>query len=115
MVSTLKILALHILCACLFEGVKADQVLGISDPVFFLHHAQIDRLWTIWQKHRAAKSLENSAVSERNGSQTGAAQWELPHSLRQEPLRLYGLGEDKAVIEVMSTDNDLLCYNYPMV
>ncbi|MCJ1423561.1 hypothetical protein MMC29_001445 [Sticta canariensis] len=26
-----------------------------GDPIFFLHHTQIDRLWTLWQKHDPAE------------------------------------------------------------
>ena len=27
-----------------------DTFSSPGDPIFFLHHAQIDRLWTLWQK-----------------------------------------------------------------
>ena len=30
-------------------GDLADVFAGVNDPVFFLHHAQIDRLWALWQ------------------------------------------------------------------
>ena len=26
-----------------------------ADPIFFLHHAQIDRLWTLWQQRDLAE------------------------------------------------------------
>ena len=26
-----------------------DQFISASDPVFYLHHAQLDRMWSIWQ------------------------------------------------------------------
>lgn len=30
-------------------GVMADILVSPSDPLFWLHHANIDRLWSIWQ------------------------------------------------------------------
>lgn len=30
-------------------GIALDVFASPSDPVFWLHHAQVDRLWTIWQ------------------------------------------------------------------
>jgi len=30
-------------------GVMTDPFASPGDPVFYLHHAQIDRVWTIWQ------------------------------------------------------------------
>lgn len=26
-----------------------DPFMSAGDPIFYLHHAQVDRLWTIWQ------------------------------------------------------------------
>jgi tyrosinase len=30
-------------------GIQLDVFASPSDPIFWLHHAQVDRLWTIWQ------------------------------------------------------------------
>jgi len=30
-------------------GMQADSFVSPSDPVFYAHHGQLDRLWTIWQ------------------------------------------------------------------
>lgn len=27
-----------------------DTFASPGDPIFFLHHAQIDRVWALWQK-----------------------------------------------------------------
>ena len=32
-------------------GMMADQHASPSDPVFWLHHGMIDRVWTLWQSH----------------------------------------------------------------
>lgn len=33
----------------LVGGVALDVFASPADPIFWLHHAQVDRLWTIWQ------------------------------------------------------------------
>ena len=30
-------------------GIAADTYASAGDPAFYLHHAQVDRVWTIWQ------------------------------------------------------------------
>jgi tyrosinase len=30
-------------------GLQADTWASPGDPIFFLHHAQLDRVWSIWQ------------------------------------------------------------------
>ena len=30
-------------------GLMVDQFASSSDPAFYLHHAQVDRMWSIWQ------------------------------------------------------------------
>lgn len=32
-----------------------DTFSSPGDPVFYLHHAQIDRLWTLWQEQNPAE------------------------------------------------------------
>ena|SRR5436190_12168929 len=38
-------------------GLQNDPFASPGDPVFYLHHAQIDRLWTIWQGQDAKERL----------------------------------------------------------
>lgn len=33
----------------------SDTFSSPGDPIFFLHHAQIDRLWSIWQRFDPSK------------------------------------------------------------
>ena len=35
-----------------------------NDPVFFLHHAQIDRLWALWQAHHANSGYQPAAEAD---------------------------------------------------
>ncbi|KAK8118267.1 uncharacterized protein PG998_006548 [Apiospora kogelbergensis] len=76
-----------------------------NDPIFFLHHAQIDRLWTLWQQ-------ENPAVrtTEFGGPKTQNAE---PGEASLEDVMPYlGLVPDIRVSEVMSTHTSKLCYAY---
>ncbi|KAM0304125.1 hypothetical protein ACHAO8_011397 [Botrytis cinerea] len=87
-----------------------------NDPIFFLHHAQIDRLWWKWQHRKPngrlrdydamEEDLKNNSKSE--SSDSGASGVSL-----SDPLKLYGIGEDIKVEDVMSTETPLLCYKYP--
>lgn len=38
-------------------GPELDVYVSPSDPVFWLHHAQVDRLWAIWQHGPAGPDL----------------------------------------------------------
>ncbi|KAL8838198.1 MAG: hypothetical protein Q9170_002241 [Blastenia crenularia] len=38
-------------------GVQIDAFSSPGDPVFYLHHAQVDRVWTIWQGLKPEKRL----------------------------------------------------------
>jgi tyrosinase len=33
-----------------FRGIMSSVELSPNDPVFFLHHANVDRLWALWQE-----------------------------------------------------------------
>lgn len=33
------------------DGTMSDPMISPADPIFWLHHGNIDRLWAIWQKH----------------------------------------------------------------
>lgn len=74
------------------------------DPVFFLHHAQLDRLWWLWQ-HRSLSTRERdyAGVTARN-STTRASLTDI--------IKVGGLGKDLETKDVMSTRNQLLCYKY---
>ena len=60
------------------------------DPIFFLHHGQIDRLWTLWQKRDLAAREMAFGGPKTQGSAPVNASLE----------------------DVMSTHSELLCYEY---
>jgi Common central domain of tyrosinase len=54
----------------------ARPVIAVNDPVFFLHHAMIDRLWARWQDARVAAGVAladqyRPTMSEAVGIQIG--------------------------------------------
>lgn len=80
----------------------------VTDPIFFLHHAQIDRLWWNWQQ--AAPTTRNAMYGGNrypSGSSAKAAKASLT-----DVMPMAGLAGDLAVREVMTTESGLLCYRY---
>lgn len=42
-------------------GIMIDQYASPSDPAFFLHHAMIDRVWTLWQSQDFQNRTQQTA------------------------------------------------------
>jgi tyrosinase len=75
-----------------------------SDPIFFLHHAQLDRLWGLWQQVQPNnRTFENTGHHMLNS--TGNA------SLKDR-LFMDTLAVDVSVEDVMSIQGKDLCYDY---
>jgi len=76
-----------------------------NDPIFFLHHTQLDRLWWKWQQidpqrrlmdyHGKAGTIESSREASMN-----------------DLLHVSSMGPAIAVSEIMSTQTKILCYIY---
>lgn len=84
-----------------------DMIPGTSpnDPLFFLHHGQVDRLW--WQWQQVAPEVRNTEFTGnryQNDDETIA--------LISDELEFMGLGTNVTVGDVMTTQNSLLCYTY---
>jgi tyrosinase len=83
---------------------------SINDPLFFMHHAQIDHIWWIWQNQNPQSNLYAIGGPEfPNG--TGA--WTtLDTPVYMAPF----IANDVKAREVMDTLNrngeGVLCYNY---
>lgn len=90
-----------------------DLYTSPGDPAFFTHHAQIDRLWTMWQ---------NMNITDRQTAISGTATWEnSPASANTTLDTEINLGwaagetvEDGTVTmsDVMSNVAGPLCYMY---
>lgn len=73
------------------------------DPVWFLHHAQIDRLFWLWQLDDAPHRVEYQGLIETSP--------ELQEAL-DAPMPMNGLAADLPARDVLSTEGKLLCYRY---
>ncbi|QKX62709.1 uncharacterized protein TRUGW13939_09870 [Talaromyces rugulosus] len=89
-------------------GGEMPELWSSNDPIFFLHHAQIDRLWWRWQRHGHENELRGyDSIDEGLGtSDTGNL-----ISMR-DVLKFSGLGDDVTAGDVISTQTSLLCYTY---
>ncbi|KAH9904286.1 hypothetical protein F4778DRAFT_731979 [Xylariomycetidae sp. FL2044] len=76
-----------------------------NDPLFFLHHSQIDRLWWLWQQvDTDTRNADFSGNKYLSPDETPAAPTDV--------MTFLGLGPNVTVSDVLMTDNDVLCYTY---
>ncbi|KAL2186890.1 Di-copper centre-containing protein [Thermothelomyces heterothallicus CBS 203.75] len=84
-----------------------DVFASPSDPVFWLHHAQVDRVWTIWQ------GLDLEGRTYQVWGTSTAANDPPSDDVTLETAMDFGiLGEAKTVGEVASTVDGEYCYMY---
>ncbi|KAF6230923.1 hypothetical protein HO173_010831 [Letharia columbiana] len=81
-----------------------STVTAPADPVFFLHHTQLDRLWWKWQQGDTQARLKDYSGKAAYTSSSEA-------SLR-DPLPLGYLAPDVRVEDIMNTESGLVCYRY---
>jgi tyrosinase len=76
----------------------------MADPIFYLHHTQLDRLWYMWQQ----RDLETRFMAYSGHNQR--------HSMElaklSDKIKMQGWAPEIEVNEVMNTEGDLLCYTY---
>ncbi len=72
-----------------------------TDPIFYLHHANIDRLWWMWLQKRPARWKYGRKTRE---SEESASAQDLLHFLK--------LGGPLVVSEAMRIDTGPFCYDY---
>ncbi|KAG4413531.1 hypothetical protein IFR04_013314 [Cadophora malorum] len=74
-----------------------------ADPLFFLHHAQLDRLWSKWQNskpgRRGTYEPRRSEDSEDRASLTDV-------------IEMGDLASEISVADIIDTEAGILCYNY---
>jgi tyrosinase len=75
------------------------------DPVFFLHHAQLDRLWWRWQQVDPWRRVGGSPGK-------GIAESSKEKASERDILAYGGLAPDVLVDEIVATESDVLCYRY---
>jgi hypothetical protein len=89
-------------------GDMGIPTLSPNDPIFFLHHRNVDRLWVKWQKQNptiAADYIGNFSPGK------------FANDVRlSDKMVMFGLGEDISVSNAMNTTggtvNGLFCFDY---
>ncbi|EGP86379.1 unnamed protein product [Zymoseptoria tritici ST99CH_1A5] len=76
-----------------------------NDPLWHLHHSQLDRLWWLWQQATHPPRLGSYGGAKRKGSLDKA-------NLKDVISVGATLGPDVEVADLMSTSSSLLCYRY---
>lgn len=86
-------------------GIKGDfgTFTAPYDPVFFLHHTQIDRLWWLWQQEHPERLTEYSGFGSNNSSNLASL---------SDMVDLNVFARSVPVSAVMNTAGVLLCYQY---
>jgi tyrosinase len=74
------------------------------NPLFFLHHTQLDRLWWLWQQRKPEERL--SAYSGHNHRHP------IEMASLDDKIDMRGLAPNVRVRSVMDTEGDFLCYRY---
>lgn len=74
------------------------------DPIFFLHHGQIDRLWWKWQ----SQDLEMRALAYDGPSRHNSS----IEAQLTDQLEMAGLAPEVPILSVMTINNGFLCYKY---
>lgn len=90
-----------------------------NEPLFFLHHAQIDRLWWMWQQgNPETRNAEYEGIRERGPGIRGrpllpgeVAPIDIPATL-DDIMPFMKLADDLPVSTVMTTESDIMCYTY---
>lgn len=90
-------------------GDMSDTFSSPGDPLFFLHHAQIDRLWTIWQSQDPRN--RQYAVSGTGTAQNYPPSEEFKISDRID-LGLLSPEGPRPLAEFMNTVRGPFCYKY---
>jgi tyrosinase len=74
-----------------------------TDPIFFLHHSQLDRLWWIWQRMKPDRRYAYNGAASRSSNATASL---------EDTLFFKGLDLDVKVADIIDTQGGILCYEY---
>ena len=81
-------------------GVMSDMFSSPEDPVFWLHHAYVDRGYRIWQN-------EHGGGREINGQDVRGNDLTLDTN-----VNIWGLRDDIRIRSIIDTTDTRLCYRY---
>ncbi|KAI8624523.1 hypothetical protein F5Y19DRAFT_453990 [Xylariaceae sp. FL1651] len=80
-----------------------DELSAPNDPIFWLHHVQLDRLWWQWQQEDPARLQDYGQYKKQPGRNVS-----LHDTLQQGGL----VDKNILVHQVMDTESGILCYRY---
>ncbi|KAI9151401.1 Tyrosinase ustQ [Paramyrothecium foliicola] len=76
-----------------------------NDPIFFLHHTMVDRIWWQWQQESSSRTFDYGGnIYPEPQSGTGAT--------LDDVMKMGNLAADRTVREFMDAGNAELCYTY---
>ncbi len=78
-----------------------------NDPIFWLHHVQLDRLWWKWQLERP-----DTRFTDYEGISLNTSAGRKKEARLGDTLEFLDLWKDIRVSEVMKTEGSVLCYRY---
>jgi len=84
-------------------GEMGNAMSSPGDPIFYLHHAQLDRIWDQWQKSAPGRIMEIGGFTTIGGS--------IPTTL-DDVLTFPGLGPDVVLRDLMEIDKKPSCFAY---
>ncbi|KAF2098081.1 Di-copper centre-containing protein [Rhizodiscina lignyota] len=89
-------------------GLQNDPFASPGDPVFYLHHAQLDRIWAIWQ----GQDFENRKLALGGTTVPFTDSPNAPLVTLQDPLSFGTVGPTITHEQAMSTIDYDMCYIY---
>lgn len=106
-------------------GTLYDQSASPGDPVFFLHHTNLDRLWWEWQSQNASRLTEMSGPSIPSAAHLEAGEWLSPSAAEIDymgdayntttlahNLWMVGLIPNATIADVMDLGGEFICAEY---
>ncbi|CZT19101.1 related to tyrosinase [Ramularia collo-cygni] len=89
-------------------GSMGDFFSSPSDPIFYLHHAQVDKIWTIWQN----LDIYNRQNIIRGTATLGCAAPDCPEMQLTDKIPFGFVAEDQTFGDLMDTFAGPFCYRY---
>ncbi|KAF7589831.1 hypothetical protein BBP40_003641 [Aspergillus hancockii] len=93
-------------------GVMADIKSSPGDPIFFMHHMYIDRVWWLWQKEDPINRLYDISGPTLNHTANVEPAGGWPNATLHYELSSFNIKPNVTIGEIMNTQGGYLCYGY---
>ncbi|KAJ6004732.1 tyrosinase [Penicillium herquei] len=93
-------------------GVMADIKSSPGDPIFFMHHMYIDRVWWLWQKQDPLNRLYDISGPSVNESANAEPAGGWQNTTLHYELSSYSIMPNTTIGHVMNSQGGYLCYGY---